>query len=131
MKKLYHQFAAFDKLLPIVHLNYRIILIVYYRIILSQLCSFDMLETNVFPHSAPEFEKKFDDIVYTPDFFQNFEPPKLSNPFQNGLREALIAWLHRFKPIELEWRQLIKKRRAESAKQQDERVERYLQNLTI
>lgn len=90
-----------------------------------------MLETNVFPHPAPEFEKKFDDIVYMPDFFQNFQPPKLSNPFQNGLREALIAWLHRFKPIELEWRQLIEQRRADLARQQDERVERYLKDLTI
>lgn len=89
-----------------------------------------MLETNVFPHNAPEFEKKFDDIVYKPDFFQNFQPPKLSNPFQNGLREELIAWLHRFKPIELRWRQLYKERRAELAKQQNERVERYLHNLT-
>lgn len=87
-----------------------------------------MLETNVFPPPVSDFEKKFDDIVYVPDFFQKFQPPKLTNPFERRLREALVAWLDRFKPIELEWRKFNEKRRAELAVHQEDNVQRYLQS---
>lgn len=82
-----------------------------------------MLESNVFPPPVSDFENKFDDIVYVPDFFQNFQPPKLTNPFEPRLREALIAWLDRFRPIELAWRQLNEKRRVELAQHQEEHVQ--------
>ncbi|KAH8396067.1 hypothetical protein KR222_002667 [Zaprionus bogoriensis] len=96
------------------------------RYVREQLPSFDMLETNVFPHTATDFEQKFDDIVYMPDFYQNFQPPKLKNPFHRGLMEALNAWLQRFKPVELAWRQEQQQQQAQLEQQQEERLQRYL-----
>ncbi|EDW05505.2 uncharacterized protein Dmoj_GI11057 [Drosophila mojavensis] len=76
------------------------------RYLRERLPTFDMLETDVFQPSE-EFEEQFDNIIYMPTFFQQFEMPKMVNPFRHDLQKALTEWLSKFKCEELCWRKVV------------------------
>ncbi|KAM8710964.1 hypothetical protein ACLKA7_017577 [Drosophila subpalustris] len=76
------------------------------RYVRERLPSFDMLESQLFAAATDEFEDMFDDIIYKTEFLRDFEQPVVRNPFRRELQEALVAWLEKFKPVELAWRKL-------------------------
>ncbi|XP_030378837.1 uncharacterized protein LOC115627332 [Scaptodrosophila lebanonensis] len=79
------------------------------RYLRERLPTFEMLENHTFPVDADNaFEDAFDKIIYAPDFFDKFKPPKLNNPFRINLENALASWLEKNKKEETELRKLYK-----------------------
>ncbi|XP_070075452.1 uncharacterized protein [Drosophila takahashii] len=63
------------------------------RYLRERLPSFEILESRLIPLKDEEFESEFDDIIYSPSFFRDFQVPELQNPFRSALLEALDAWM--------------------------------------
>ncbi|EDW62512.2 uncharacterized protein [Drosophila virilis] len=96
------------------------------RYLRERLPTFDMLETQVFPTATDDFEEKFDNIIYMPTFFQQFQPPQLTNPFLHDLQEALANWLVKFQPEEMAWRKLNKEAHKKLKQEQQKRLQQFL-----
>ncbi|XP_030568680.1 uncharacterized protein LOC115768282 isoform X1 [Drosophila novamexicana] len=96
------------------------------RYLRERLPTFDMLETQVFPTATDDFEEKFDNIIYMPTFFQQFQPPQLTNPFLRDLQEALANWLVKFQPEEMAWRKLNKEAHKKLKQEQQKRLQQFL-----
>ncbi|KAH8368127.1 hypothetical protein KR084_007485 [Drosophila pseudotakahashii] len=63
------------------------------RYLRERLPSFEILESRLIPMKDEEFESEFDDIIYSPSFFKDFQVPELQNPFRSCLLKALDAWM--------------------------------------
>lgn len=80
----------------------------------------------MFPTATDDFEEKFDNIIYMPTFFQQFQPPQLTNPFLRDLQEALANWLVKFQPEEMAWRKLNKEAHKKLKQEQQKRLQQFL-----
>ncbi|XP_017051917.1 uncharacterized protein LOC108095347 isoform X2 [Drosophila ficusphila] len=78
------------------------------RYLRERLPSFEMLESRLFPWDDEEFEWTFDDIIYSPSFYKEYQLPKLPNPFQAGLLEALAAWMPAYRKEQEKWIQIYR-----------------------
>ncbi|XP_052849817.1 uncharacterized protein LOC128260675 isoform X2 [Drosophila gunungcola] len=79
------------------------------RYLRERLPSFEILESRVIPLRDEEFETEFDDIIYSPSFYKDFQLPELSNPFRSGLLEALAAWMPAYRKEQEHWSQIYRK----------------------
>ncbi|XP_046867599.1 uncharacterized protein LOC6652792 isoform X2 [Drosophila willistoni] len=96
------------------------------RYMRERLPSFDMLENGCYPMWGEDFEQKFDDIINDPEFYVNYQPPKIKNPFLWRLEKALESWLVKYKEEEEVWRQLYKEANVKLLKENEQHVQKIM-----
>ncbi|XP_043949033.2 uncharacterized protein LOC108032057 [Drosophila biarmipes] len=99
------------------------------RYLRERLPSFPILEARLIPLKDEEFEIEFDDIIYSPSFYEDYKLPELANPFRSGLLEALAAWMPAYRRDQEHWCEIYKKAdqklRAKALERQKTALERY------
>ncbi|XP_016983349.1 uncharacterized protein LOC108047610 [Drosophila rhopaloa] len=78
------------------------------RYLRERLPSFEILESRLIPLKDEDFEAEFDEIIYSPSFYMDFQLPELHNPFRSGLLKALAAWMPAYRKEQEHWARIYK-----------------------